>query len=166
MALTKINPQRRLGVQHAFPGTRSEDAMKILLPVDGSAYTRRMLSYISAHDELLGSGHDYTMLTVVAPIPAYATQFLQAGVLEDYYRERAEEVFKPVRAFARQSGWNVSVLHEIGAAAPTIAAHAKVHKTDLIVMGTHGHGALGNLVLGSVASGVLARCEVPVLLVR
>jgi hypothetical protein len=28
--------------------------MKIVLAVDGSAYTKRMLSYIAAHDELVG----------------------------------------------------------------------------------------------------------------
>jgi nucleotide-binding universal stress UspA family protein len=33
-------------------------------------------------------------------------------------------------------------------------------------MGSHGHTALGNLALGSVATGVLARCKVPVLLIR
>jgi nucleotide-binding universal stress UspA family protein len=33
-------------------------------------------------------------------------------------------------------------------------------------MGSHGQSALGNVVLGSVASGVLARCDVPVLLIR
>jgi nucleotide-binding universal stress UspA family protein len=35
-----------------------------------------------------------------------------------------------------------------------------------VMMGTHGHGPLGNLVMGSVATKVLASCEVPVLLVR
>ena len=33
-------------------------------------------------------------------------------------------------------------------------------------MGSHGVGALKNLVLGSVATKVLATCAVPVLLVR
>jgi nucleotide-binding universal stress UspA family protein len=33
-------------------------------------------------------------------------------------------------------------------------------------MGSHGHGTLGNLVMGSVATQVLAGCKVPVLLVR
>ena len=37
---------------------------------------------------------------------------------------------------------------------------------DLLVMGSHGHGALANLVMGSVATNVLAHCGVPVLLVR
>jgi nucleotide-binding universal stress UspA family protein len=33
-------------------------------------------------------------------------------------------------------------------------------------MGTHGHSALTNVVLGSVATRVLAQCRIPVLLVR
>ena len=37
---------------------------------------------------------------------------------------------------------------------------------DLIVMGSHGHNALSSLVMGSVATKVLANCSVPVLLVR
>jgi nucleotide-binding universal stress UspA family protein len=33
-------------------------------------------------------------------------------------------------------------------------------------MGSHGHGAVANLVLGSVATKVIAACKTPVLLVR
>ena len=33
-------------------------------------------------------------------------------------------------------------------------------------MGSHGHGALSSLVMGSVTTKVLAHCKVPVLLVR
>lgn len=140
--------------------------MKILLCVDGSEYTRHMLAYIAAHDELLGRGHAYTMLAVVPPMPAYATQFIDDATLNGYYTERAEEIFKPLRAFAQQSAWNVTLLHQVGNPAQTIAAYAETHKPSLIVMGTHGHGALRNAVLGSVAAGVLARCKAPVLLVR
>jgi nucleotide-binding universal stress UspA family protein len=143
-----------------------ETPMKILLPVDGSEHTKRMLSYIAAHDELLGPGHDYTILTVVAPVPAYATRFLERGTVDGYYDEQAELVLKPVRAFAEQQHWTVHLAHTHGHAAESIAARAAADKTDLIVMGTHGHTALGNVVLGSVASGVLARSKVPVLLIR
>ena len=140
--------------------------MKILLPVDGSDYTKRMLAYIAAHDELFGTEHDYTMLTVVAPIPANAARFLDRSVLDDHYREQAEQALRPVRKFAAQQGWKVRVIHVHGHAAEEIAALATAEKSDLIVMGAHGHSALGNLVLGSVATGVLARSRVPVLLIR
>jgi nucleotide-binding universal stress UspA family protein len=39
-------------------------------------------------------------------------------------------------------------------------------KFDLVLMGSRGHSRLMNLVLGSVATQVLAGCGVPVLLIR
>jgi len=140
--------------------------MKILLPVDGSEYTKRMLSYLAAHTELLGTGHDYTAFTAVAKIPGHATRFLDSSIVAEYYNDQAEEIFKPVRAFAAQQGWNLKFVHVQGPAAESIANFARENKPDLIVMGAHGHSALGNMVLGSVATGVLARCTSPVLLIR
>jgi nucleotide-binding universal stress UspA family protein len=140
--------------------------MKILLPVDGSDYTKRMLAYIAAHDELLGPAHQYVIFTAVAPVPPHAARFLDRQTLELYYREQAEEVLKPVRRFVDQHGWKVDTAHAAGHAAEAIAAFAEARKVDLIVMGTHGHSALGNVLLGSVTSGVIARCQAPVLLVR
>ena len=140
--------------------------MKILLPVDGSDYTKRMLAYVAAHDELLGAAHDYTFFTAVSPIPTHATRFLERSTLEGYYAEQAEQVFKPVRAFADQQHWTYRTDHVHGHAAEEIAQIAEAGKYDLIVMGSHGQTSLGNMILGSVASGVLARCRLPVMLVR
>lgn len=141
--------------------------MKILLPVDGSEYTRRMLAYIAAHDELLGAGHEYVAFTVVPAIPAHAARYLERGVLDDHYREQAEQVLEPVRAFAAQKGWKLNTAWQSGQAADTIASFAEREKPDLIVMGAHGHSSLGNVLLGSVTTGVLARCKsAPVLLIR
>ena len=47
-----------------------------------------------------------------------------------------------------------------------IARVLEAGKFDLVMMGSHGHSALGNLVMGSVATRVLAHCKTPVLLVR
>jgi nucleotide-binding universal stress UspA family protein len=140
--------------------------MKILLPVDGSVYTKRMLAYIAAHTELLGPGHEYTAFTAVPLIPGRAASFLDGTTLSAYYKEQAEEVFKPVRAFAAEQGWKFNAVEMHGPASEAIATFARESAPDLIVMGAHGHSALGNMVLGSVATGVLARCSVPVLLIR
>ncbi len=50
--------------------------------------------------------------------------------------------------------------------ASTIVETAKQEKCTLIVMGSHGHGALGQLLVGSVTARVIATCDVPVLVVR
>ena len=140
--------------------------MKILLAVDGSAYTKRMLAYLAAHTELLGPNHAYTALTVVPPVPARAASFLSQESLRSYYDEQAEQVLAPVRAFAAQQGWQVELKHAVGHAADAIAETASNGKYDLLVMGTHGHSALGGVVLGSVTQRVIAQSGLPVLLVR
>jgi nucleotide-binding universal stress UspA family protein len=140
--------------------------MNVLIPVDGSDFTKRMLSYIAAHDELLGAGHDYTIFTAVAPVPPNAARYLDRQTLDEYYRSEAEEVLRPVRRFAEQHGWTVNTAHVAGHAAEAIAAYAEAHHPDLIVMGTHGHSSFAGVILGSVATKVLSRCKSPVLLVR
>ena len=140
--------------------------MKILVATDGSRYTKRMLAYLAAHDEWLGAQHAYTVITVVPSLPARAAAILPKDVLSAHYADEAEKVLKPVRTFLARQGLTVEYLTKSGPAAETIAATATKGKYDMLVMGSHGHGSLGSLVLGSVASKVLAQCTTPVLLVR
>src|SRR5688572_10523860 len=105
--------------------------MKILLPVDGSPYTKRMLAYIGSHAELLGPNHEYTAFTAVPAIPPHAASYLDRKTLEDYYRDQAEQVLQPVRAFADQQGWRVNVSYAVGHAVEQIATLADKHGHDL-----------------------------------
>ena len=140
--------------------------MKILVPVDGSPFTKRMLAYIAAHDEWLGNAHQYTLLHVSPAVPARAAVALDKGVLQTYFAEESEKVFKPLRSFFEQQKITVDCVAKTGAAADVIAKTASKGRFDLLMMGSHGHGALVNLVLGSVVTQVLARCTTPVLIVR
>ena len=45
-----------------------EPGMNILLAVDGSPCTKRMLAYVAAHDEWLGGRHQYTIVTAVPAV--------------------------------------------------------------------------------------------------
>jgi nucleotide-binding universal stress UspA family protein len=140
--------------------------MRILIAVDGSAFTKRMLAYLTAHDEFPGQGHDYTVLHTVSPVPPRAAAALDKALLDEYYRDEAERVFKPIRAFLGKQGLEATYAYKVGPAADLIASTAAKGKFDLLVMGSHGHGSLANLVLGSVATKVMAKCGVPVLVVR
>jgi nucleotide-binding universal stress UspA family protein len=140
--------------------------MKILVAVDGSPFTKRMLAYLAAHDEWLGDQHAYTVLTVVPPVPPRAAAVLDRQTLASYYRDEAEKVFKPIRAFFAKQRLEADFVAKQGPAGDTIATMADKGKFDLLVLGSHGHGVLGNLVMGSVATKVVASCGVPVLLIR
>lgn len=141
--------------------------MKILIAADGSPYTKRMLAYVAAHDEWLGAHHDYIIVTVVPAVTPRAAAVLDKDVLKAYYEEEAEKVLKPVRTFfKRQVPSPVQFVVKVGHPADQVAALADKVKPDLLTMGSHGHGSLGNLVMGSVATKVMAHTQVPVLLVR
>jgi nucleotide-binding universal stress UspA family protein len=53
-----------------------------------------------------------------------------------------------------------------GAAVESLAAYAEAHQIDLVVMTTHGRGALSRAWLGSVADQLVRQLAMPVLLVR
>ena len=141
--------------------------MKILVAADGSRYTKKMLAYLAAHDESFGSKqHRFTVLTVVASIPPRAAAALSKRIVKDYHVEEAERTFKPIREFFGKQGIEAEFEYRIGNAGEQISALAQKGKFDLVVLGSHGHGALTSLVVGSVTSRVLASCDVPLLIVR
>lgn len=140
--------------------------MKILIAADGSAYTKRMLAYLTAHDEWLGSLHQYTVLHTVQAVPPRAAAVLDRDLLKSYYADEGEKVFKPIRSFFSKRRIEASFVAKVGPAADTIAKTASEGDFDLLMMGSHGHGNLANLVMGSVATKVLAHSRIPVLLVR
>lgn len=140
--------------------------MKILVAVDGSSFTKRMLAYLTAHEEFPGRSHEYTVLHTVPPVPPRAASVLDKPTLEEYYEAEADKVFKPIRAFLAKQGIDAKFVYKVGHAADVIATFSDKGKFDLLVMGSHGHGALTNLVMGSVATKVLAKCGTPVLMVR
>jgi nucleotide-binding universal stress UspA family protein len=140
--------------------------MKILVPVDGSPFTKRMLAYLAAHDEWLGNAHQYTLLHVTPAVPPRAAAVLDKTTLQAYYAEESEKVFKSIRTFFAKQKLNAEFVAKVGPAADVITALAGKGQFDLIMMGSHGHGVLGSMVLGSVTTKVMAHCETPVLIIR
>lgn len=140
--------------------------MKILAAVDGSPYTKRMLAYLAAHDEWLGPRHEYTLIHAVPAVPPRAAAVLDKETLKAYYDDGAERIFKPIRTFFTRQGLQASYVTKVGQAAEIITDMAKKGRYDLLILGSHGYGTLTNLVMGSVATKVLANCSTPALLIR
>ncbi len=139
--------------------------MKILLAVDGSSYTKKMLAYLAAH-ELFSPKNEYTAFTAQLVLPTQARSALGKELVAKYYEDEGLRVMAPVTKYLERHGVTAKCFWKTGKPGDLIAKIADDGKFDMVVMGSHGHGALMNLVVGSVATEVLAGCKVPVLVVR
>lgn len=84
------------------------------------------------------------------------------GAVQDAVRERLMKIFTPVEQTVLKPEFAVVP----GLPAAEIVRYAREHDIDLIVMGTHGRGFVGHVVMGSVAEKVVRAAPCPVLTVR
>ncbi|MCD6077038.1 MAG: hypothetical protein K0R89_976 [Ramlibacter sp.] len=140
--------------------------MRILLAVDGSDYTRKMLDYVSTHRELFDTSHEFVLFHTPLPIPPHAKAAVGSGNVDEYYRDEAQKVLEPAAAALQACGITPRREWRAGHAGETIGRFAAEGAFDMLIMGSHGHGALARLVMGSVAGEVLAHCRTPALLIR
>lgn len=112
------------------------------------------------------------LVTAGAPAPGGIVGLPAARTLEtrgqaiEVAREEVGRYLDSKAALLRTEGAVVHTHVAFGKPVEEILAHARETAADLIMMATHGHSALGQVVFGSVASRVLGSGVKPVLLVR
>lgn len=140
--------------------------MRILLPVDGSKYSRAAVDFVASRSTLVGASPEVEVLNVQMAIPTRATRVVGKDVVSSYYTDEAEKALKPARTRLQKAGLNPTVRFTVGNPANEISAAATKGDADLIVMGSHGHSALRGLLVGSVTHSVLAQTTTPMLILR
>lgn len=139
--------------------------MKVLFACDGSPYSDRAAKYIATTLRAQVPVLEVTLLHVDVPMMARVNRALGAEAVDRYHAENAEFATRKALARLKRAGMACTVASTVGAPADVIAEHASRGEYDLVLMGSHGRGALGGLLLGSVTTKVLAQCKVPVLVV-
>jgi len=141
--------------------------MKILLTTDGSDCTRRSARYLARHLADLAAAPEVHMLYVHPPLP-YPRAALALGrkALDDFYAGEAHEALTVATKVLDKARIPYRASFRIGDIVEEIGGYVGEAKIDLIVMGSHGHGALASMALGSVTAKVLAGLKTPVLIVR
>lgn len=141
--------------------------MKMLIAVDGSEHSRhaieaaaRLASQMRSVQVVLLNVADAMMF--YGELPPFDLE-----AVERAQRQHQEQLLAEAQAQARACGLqDVLSQSAVGLAAQEILRVADERGVDQIVMGTHGRGAVGSLLLGSVAQRVVHQAKVPVLLVR
>lgn len=139
---------------------------RILCPVDFSESSRRALEY--ALDLARRRAAEVAVLHVAArtlpplsALAAYASAALEGGVRERLRRDLLEEL----RRFVEPVGRGVPVTYAVEEGNVVGSIVEMAAQADLLVLGTHGHGEIEGLILGSVAEKALHRAPCPVLTV-
>ncbi|AEE66697.1 universal stress family protein [Bordetella pertussis] len=140
--------------------------LKILVPVDGSeCAVRAVREAIKVAND--SKGAQLHLLNVQLPlISGHAKMFLRHNELQSYYQAEGEAALATVLPVVAESGIPFESEMRTGQYGETIANYAKEKQCDRIVMGTRGLGAVGGLLLGSVARKVIHLADVPITLVK
>lgn len=141
--------------------------MKMLIAVDGSEHARRAIEAVARLAKQMQSV-EVVLLNVADAMVFYGElPPFDFDAVERAQRQHQEQLLAEAVAQARASGLqNVLSQSAVGLAAQEILRVADERGVEQIVMGTHGRGAVGSLLLGSVAQRVVHQAKVPVLLVR
>lgn len=142
--------------------------LKMLIAIDGSPPSDRAFEAVAAMARMAKAEIEVVLVHVrdepllVGDLPAF-----DIAELDKYLKRRQDEILAKAAARAGELGLKVSSKEGgVGSPAAEIVAVAERCGVDQIVLGSHGRGAVGSLLLGSVALRVLHLAKVPVLLVK
>jgi nucleotide-binding universal stress UspA family protein len=149
---------------------------KVLVPLDGSELAECALNHIKNLAKDGSIGEVVLLNAVVLELPLREINSEEDGALDKGFDYRAfrEAHFSKSRKYlegakAKLSSAGIKVKTEsieTGRPANLIIDYAKENAMDMIVIATHGHSGMRNMLLGSVAFRVLHEANVPVLLIR
>ena len=132
----------------------------IVVPLDGSRFAEAALPLALALSRRTTA--TLHLVTVVEP-----TRTFMCAESESAAKEWGEAYLSSVsERISRHAGGEVTTALCTGRAVETLLAEAQAHEADVIVMATHGRGALSRAWLGSVADRLLHRADMPVILIR
>jgi nucleotide-binding universal stress UspA family protein len=140
--------------------------MRILFAADGSKFTKKALAFLTTHESIAGPDGEVIVLNVQPQMPPRVRSMVGSAAVASYHEEEAAKVLDPIRRYLERKGIAARCEWKAGEVSAQIVATAKRSQAHMIVMGTHGYGAIGRAVMGSVATRVLAEADIPVLLVR
>lgn len=172
LGLNPGNPRPQAGKIRAPGGAGGEytgGIMKtILVPLDLSPATVRVCD--AAGDLARLTGARLILLHIIQPPPVMMSEVyaFDGGKLTELVGAAKKIAARKLRALEHRCtkrGLPTTAVMREGAPAAVILAKAAAIRAGCIVMGSHGHGAIYDLLVGSTTHGVLKRAPCPVLVV-
>lgn len=146
--------------------------MKVLVATDGSDVA---LDAARKGSALLGDAAEITVLAVITAAPGEDAGGIEGSVetpqeiqteIENETRRAEEEIDAVLEILSPAQRAAAKGRIEAGDPGPMIVWVAEDERSDVVVVGSHGKGALKRVFLGSVSEHVMRHSPCPVLVVR
>lgn len=140
--------------------------MNILVAVDLSPASEKIVEAARGVAGLTGAS--VYVLHVAEPEPDFVGYDAGPEVVRTQVAEELHREHKAVQKLAeslRDDGLDATALLIRGPTVETTLKEADKLKAGLIVVGTHGHGAVYDVLVGSYSAGIIRRSKLPVLVV-
>ncbi len=144
----------------------AEDVHRILLAVDGSEPSARAVEYVCALRQSAVPVQVRLLNVQIFMASANVRRFISQEDIDAYCQAEGETALAPARKALQAAGLYGDELVVTGHVARTIVKEAMQSGCTRIVMGTRGHGAIANILVGSSALQVIHLSEIPVTLVK
>jgi nucleotide-binding universal stress UspA family protein len=137
---------------------------KILVPTDFSEQSKKAVRY--GIELATKFGAELHLLHAFETVPIMYGE--GSGVPPQVADEIEAAAVKYLDELELESAEGLTVVRKVteGHAFVEIVRYAKDNTIDLVVIGTHGRGAIAHMLLGSVAEKVVRKAPCPVLVVR
>jgi len=139
---------------------------KLLVPIDFSDVTHLVIR--QARDLAKSLNGKIRLIHVAAPEPAFVGDDVGPQVIRNQKASKFREEHRQIQKLSEdlnKDGIETTSLLIQGMTVEEIIKESKRFGADLIVIGSHGHGAMYNLLMGSVVEGVIKKSKKPVLIV-
>lgn len=143
--------------------------MHVLVATDGSPSS---IAAARAAAELLRAADHVTLVSVLTEVPGddaggFEGSVYSAGEQDQLWRQELAEAGDELeRTAAALTTAKIDKRIEVGDVAGTICRVATELHVDVIVVGSHGRGAIERILLGSVSEHVVRHAPCPVLVIR
>lgn len=141
---------------------------RILVTTDFSEFGEEAMRYACEFAETFGA-QLHILHAVEPPAVAYSEfgiGYIGVQELEEDLKRGAEAKLNTFPEPRWQGKFEVVRAVPVGTAFVEIVRYAKENDIDLIVIGTHGRGAIAHMLMGSTAEKVVRKASCPVLTVR
>ena len=139
--------------------------MNALVAIDFSAVSEQQLAVVR---RLAAADRHIFLIHVAEPEPDFVgfdtgPDVVRHQIAEEFQREHDE--IQAMSKRLRDAGLEATAYLVQGPTVDTILRQAEKLEADLIVVGSHGHGAVFDMLVGSISSEVIRRSSIPVLVV-